>query len=142
MKTCNRCNIQKTGDNFHSKSALCKPCKKINDAGRERNGDPIREITPAARARKLKWFKSKSDPIKQEARLAVRRAIARGELKPRETCEKCHRPSVRRDGVRAIQAHHYLGYENQLAVMWLCPKCHRAYDAARAPAKADGEGKV
>lgn len=74
-----------------------------------------------------------ADPVKQAARVAVRRAIECGLLVPRKSCERCRAVVVRRDGARAIQAHHYLGYENALSVEWLCPKCHRkAHDAARA----------
>ena len=75
----------------------------------------------------------------------ILRAQERGEIKPFKSCERCHKSQVRRDGGRAIQAHHYLGYENPLAVEWLCPKCHQKADAARAdaarkepPAKAHG----
>lgn len=37
---------------------------------------------------------------------------------------------------RAVQAHHYLGYDSPLEVKWLCPPCHRTeHDAALAQEK-------
>lgn len=100
------------------------------DVGRKRNGNPSREYTLAARLRKNRWQRANHEPTKAAARRAVRKAVDKGVLVPPTTCNQCGRTAIRRDGRRAIQAHHYLGYDMQLSVSWLCPKCHKKADAA------------
>ena len=135
MKTCKVCRLSLEDSEFQSQTVMCKSCRKEYDKGRIRGGhDGERPITQAQRERKRRWSATHRDPLKLGARRAVRTAIERGELKPFKSCERCHKSQVRRDGGRAIQAHHYLGYENPLAVEWLCPKCHQKADAARADA--------
>ena len=57
--------------------------------------------------------------LKRNARDAVRRAIACGELVKPRRCQKC-------DQLGQVEAHHHRGYETALDIIWLCPKCHHA----------------
>ena len=129
MKACIKCETWKPIEEFHSKSSACRACRAAYDKGRSRSGNG--NHTLAARARKRRWAIANRDPQKESARRCVRTAIERGTIIPAESCEVCFSRAKRRDGARAIQAHHYLGYEAPLAIQWLCPKCHRAADAAR-----------
>ena len=87
--------------------------------------------TEAARARKRRWAIKNRNPKKEAARIAVRRAIEKGLIIPSSFCERCGISKRRRDGCRAIQAHHFGGYDNPLLIEWLCPKCHHKADAAK-----------
>ena len=128
MRECNRCHQPLPMSEFHSHSAMCKQCKAMSDKGRIRSNsrNVNRNNTEAARARKRKWLKVHYDPAKFAARRAVRSAIEASKLIPLEHCEKCGNPRKRRDGARAIHAHHYRGYSYPLDVQWLCPVCHTA----------------
>lgn len=103
-----------------------RPC----DVGRKRNGNPSRERTAAARERKRRWAAANRDPLKESARRQVRTAVEQGAIVVPDSCEKCGNPAKRHDGARGIQAHHFAGYNEPLAVQWLCPKCHSQCDAA------------
>lgn len=61
-----------------------------------------------------------------EARLAVRRAIERGELIKPERCQRCNR----RASGNAMHAHH-ADYDEPLDVEWLCRRCHGIEHGAR-----------
>lgn len=135
MKTCPRCSMSQNVTEFHSKQAICRRCKSEVDKGKRRNGNPIREVTLAARARKRRWARINGCPIKMNARRAVRAAIQSGLLVRPQLCSACSASATRRDGATAIQAHHHEGYDKPLSVIWLCPKCHRKHDAARKEAK-------
>ena len=77
--------------------------------------------------------------LQQIAHIAVLRGVASGEIVRPRKCEKCAAVvGPRRDGRRAIQAHHE-NYRKPLAVWWLCRSCHakrhvhlRRREAARA----------
>ena len=67
-----------------------------------------------------KISKSKQDPMKSYARIAVARAVKYGQLPKINDCicTNCNK--------KASQYHHFLGYEkeNRLAVVPLCIRCH------------------
>lgn len=66
-------------------------------------------------------------PEKAAARAAVKNAVASGALVRPDRCEKCGDLDRRgADGRRLIHAHHHQGYDNPLAVQWLCAICHAA----------------
>lgn len=48
----------------------------------------------------------------------VYRAVKRGELVTPQACEVCGAPA-------RLHAHHYDGYDKPLAVIWMCPSCHK-----------------
>jgi hypothetical protein len=58
----------------------------------------------------------------RRAHRAVARAVKAGELVPDELCANCGRGFA-----TGLHAHHPCGYdfENQLVVIWLCPRCHK-----------------
>lgn len=82
--------------------------------------------------RKKEWFSSeegkrshrnssrkwkKNNTLKVLAHSAVERAIARGELVPKDRCEVCN-------GSHKIEAHHP-DHRKKLQVIWLCKYCHQ-----------------
>lgn len=129
-KQCSRCGEVKPLTHFHSKSGRCITCKKEIDSTRKDRlaYRPDSNWGESARARKRRWAAAHRNPIKDLARRAVRAAIERGDLIRPQHCSTCGNESTRIDGVSGIQAHHHLGYENQLDVKWLCAKCHRQED--------------
>ena len=70
--------------------------------------------------------------IADKARMAVLRAISRGELARPSKCEGCGR-------IGYVVAHHHKGYqpENALDVEWLCESCHIRIHS-RHPKSPDG----
>lgn len=63
--------------------------------------------------------------LKQKAHMAVRKAIALGQLVRPMNCEHCGlAPKATSDGRSPIQAHHR-DYSKPLEVEWICAKCHR-----------------
>ena len=143
MKVCIWCGQTKPLSDFHKNGSAfdhrCKPCRKTYDTGRKKRSglDIRRNATENAKARKRKWNRSNRDLLKEHARRAVREAVKHGLLVVSDNCEHCGKSQFRRDGVRAVQAHHYLGYEHPLAIQWLCAKCHRAVHADAALARED-----
>lgn len=141
MKTCPRCGRSLPDPFFRAKTAMCSKCRKKYDKGRSRNGDPIREVTLSAKARKRRWARANRNPQREAAYRIVRTAIEEGRIAPHYSCDCCGKTLNRRGNRRFIQAHHLLGYDKPLDVLWLCPKCHRkADDAARQPTHAGREG--
>lgn len=133
MHKCTMCGTLKPSSEFWKNNGRCKPCKRSVDKGRVRTNPRsiARNNTESARARKRKWRQNHLDPVKESARRAVRNAIVSGRLVPPDACPKCGANAKRRDGVRAIQAHHANGYERPLDIVWLCASCHRhEHDAA------------
>lgn len=64
---------------------------------------------------------------------AVERAVRRGELVPREECERCGR------GGR-IEAHH-ADYTKRLEVEWICVRCHQGEHNSESTKAAKGGRK-
>ena len=58
---------------------------------------------------------------KWQARVELRKAWLRGDIKRPSACKQCERKCI-------PEGHHYLGYrkEHWLDVQWLCIRCHRA----------------
>ena len=128
MRKCYVCKEEKDFSNFYGKETMCKPCRKIHDAGRRRDGtkaarDAYR-LSEKGKARDRRYRASHADPVKDAARAAVHHAIEAGKLSPPNECQTCGGESKRRDGARGIQAHHHNGYDNPLDVVWLCQPCH------------------
>lgn len=78
----------------------------------------VYDKSPLGRAVQIRKREQPDFPEKRDARDAVRRAIANGDLVRPTKCDNC-----RTEG--RTEAHHYCGYEFSLKVTWLCPKCHR-----------------
>lgn len=121
---------------YKGQTGRCRECMSVclrTNRKKRSSPDIIRNNTDAARARKRKWAAKNRDPLKEGARVSVRRAITRGDLIRPDSCPRCGAFSKRRDGVSAIQAHHHRGYEYPLDIEWLCARCHRKeHDAAIA----------
>jgi hypothetical protein len=64
-----------------------------------------------------------NNPIKNGARILVRKAIMGGRLARAERCEICAKRS------RRLHAHHD-DYAQPLVVRWLCAACHRQWHMA------------
>lgn len=62
----------------------------------------------------------------QRAHDVVEKAIKKGVLVPRSTCEMCGGTQTFKDGRNGIQAHH-CDYNKPLEVLWLCQKCHHKW---------------
>ena len=77
------------------------------------NNDPEYRERVKAASRKS-YQKNK---IKCKARMAVARAVAKGELTRPENCSQCDRTDLRIDG-------HHEDYNKPLNVEWLCSECH------------------
>jgi hypothetical protein len=78
--------------------------------------------------------KSRAD---YEAHNLVLRAVKRGILTPRETCEECGSAGKRRrDGGSGIEAHHD-DYNHPLRVRWLCKSCHVRWHRANVAVERD-----
>lgn len=136
-RECLDCRVAYPEAVYQAHMSRCPSCRSKRDKGRARNSTkPEREKTDAARERKRRWQKANADPAKALARRAVRSAIEAGRLIAPASCESCGGSPVRSDGRRGVQAHHHMGYQRKLDVMWLCAKCHRQHDdAARAGSK-------
>lgn len=63
--------------------------------------------------------RERNNRFKSNAKLAVSRAIKRGDLIRPEQCSVCHK-KCKPEG-------HHADYSKQLEVMWLCKSCH-AYE--------------
>lgn len=137
---CYACKIVKPVREYYATSWMCKPCHKVRDAKRRgREGDAFRnQSTEAARARKRRYADKQRFPEREAARLAVRRAVSRGEIARRTACESCAASPTRIDGVSAVHAHHD-DYSKPLEVRWLCAKCHTAWHRKHDAAIAKGE---
>lgn len=60
------------------------------------------------------------------------KALKRGAVVRKFTCEKCGASPVYRDGRTGIQAHHS-DYNKPLDVQWLCVKCHHEWHKYNEP---------
>lgn len=132
MKYCPRCKQTKPDSEFHRRKYpsgklgliwCCGKCKTAKVLEHEKRTHYDREYKKeyfqtargkAALARASKRALQKY-PEKWAARLAVRRALAKGIL-TKHPCQKCSDPKV--------QAHHP-DYSRPLFVQWLCARHHR-----------------
>lgn len=140
MKTCNRCGETKPIDDFYVNRPMpdghlnqCKVCflaaeKAKRATGRRKDQararyhkDPERYYRSARR-----YVQSHPERVRLTKRgsNAVHRAIKKGDLIRPGSCEECGLQSAR------IEAAHY-DYDKPLLVRWLCPTCHRLWDAAQ-----------
>lgn len=128
---CPGCNAEKPLDEFWSRNdrggrrqSRCKRC--LGSAWSE----SYRENIEASRARSREYAKRDPHareratsnreryPLKRQAQLAVRFALARGDMVRPARCSKC-------DDDHRVEGHHD-DYTKPLDVMWLCTSCHRA----------------
>ena len=116
MRVCPVCHLSKALAEFSNPELPCKPCN---------------------RERSARWYAAHKELVKERirqqeqrdmertrtlyrAKLAVRRAVARGRLARPEHCEQCG------SGGPIEAAHH--DYSRRLDVRWLCRSCHRTWD--------------
>jgi hypothetical protein len=67
-----------------------------------------------------KWvWHDAPDEVKKAARLAIRNAVRRGDVKRPKRCQVCKKVGK----VRGPEAHHP-DYHKPLDVVWVCRKCH------------------
>lgn len=138
MKTCFKCNEEKTLDEFYVHSQMadghlnkCKECTKLYVKGHYRaHKDHYREYERARdkraerKAAKLKYSRARKQrfPHKAKANSMVGNAIRDGRL-IRQPCEVC--------GEQRTEAHHD-DYNKPLDVRWLCFVHHREHHGQEA----------
>jgi hypothetical protein len=137
-RTCRHCGKTKPSDAFYEyRPSKCIECmraysRRWQQANPERYKASLKRWhetnanTPEARAFKVRYMQAhnKRHPDQYAARLAVTKAIQRGDL-IRQPCRECGDPNS--------QAHHHKGYqpEHWLDVVFLCRVHHRAAEPAR-----------
>jgi hypothetical protein len=95
----------------------CRNPDQVNKARKERinrNRDPTIHIREYENSKRM----VAKYPEKQSARHAVFFAVRDGKLIRPTVCPRCGKSNVQ------IDAHHYLGYDHPLDVIWLCHACH------------------
>lgn len=80
-------------------------------------------------------------PKKRKAKRLLRSAIERSAVARPRACEHCGEFPATTDGRYPLHGHHHRGYDNPLAVMWLCVLCHSAEHARMDRARAGMETK-
>lgn len=114
-KRCARCGELKiwATDFYLRWHSYCKPCNiAVALEWRKKNRERyLSNERPKSRAYK------RANPEKCQAHKAVAKALANGTLKKPTNCEIC--------GVAAKLHGHHQDYSRQLAVVWLCPRCHK-----------------
>src|SRR4051794_28002367 len=125
IKTCPTCKRPLPITHYHKGWWICKDCGKIAALR------PNRLATKQAYNRE--YVKTHYNSLIATARAAIGYAIKTGRIKPPINCQSCGVTPTRRDGKRAIQAHHHNGYKDKLDVVWLCQSCHaQAHLAGKA----------
>jgi hypothetical protein len=155
MKQCRRCGelkSRKDGFYFRPNGHIISPCKsccyakweewrKANPEKRREQKRRAREReNPGVHAARLKrvraanpdkykainqrWSKANRERVAMSNRASrlVRQAVANGELTRPGTCEECGATHWRIEGAHS-------DYTKPLDVRWLCPSCHRKWDA-------------
>lgn len=136
---CKSCETEKgTRDFYASNLSRCKECVKASvrsnradkidyyrsyDRMRYRQSDDRKahcqamgKTTPMSVRVEKQRERRRANPEKNAARVAVARAIKKGQMQKAEACYFC--------GVGdRLQAHHH-DYSKPLDVFWLCPPCH------------------
>lgn len=104
----------------------CKTCHKWFALNYQKQGKYNRGVRTfvCSLPCQIAWMNSRRpakirDSVEKLARQAVYLAVKRGDMTRPDVCDICKQPPEFR-----IEAHHYLGYENKLAVQWLCVPCH------------------
>lgn len=126
MKHCPKCDSDKDNSQFYFNkkkqklSSYCKECHvKYDTDWQAKNRQKKLEINRDWRVRNKPRRR-----LMEKASNAVFRAIKQGKLIRPTTCSKC-------GGTHMIQAAHSDYDESKLLeVVWLCIKCHRAWDMA------------
>jgi len=134
MKTCFKCGIEKSLDEFYKHSGMtdghlgkCKECTKSdvsNNYSQKRDQyaeyEKSRFHRPERKEQRLGSQKRRRqrDPQKYSSHAKVRRAIKKGTLIP-QPCEVCQTSEN-------IEAHHD-DYSKPLDVRWLCFQHHREH---------------
>lgn len=122
MKTCSKCNTEKSDSEYYARSRVCKPCyrEKVKN-NRDAKKDYYREYDRARGNRQppeyLKEYRSKY-PNKYKAHNIVNNSVRDGKLFP-ENCEVCGTDY-------SVHAHHD-DYLKPLNVRWLCAAHHKEW---------------
>ena len=138
FKACSLCKVLKSLTEFNKRASSvdgrrseCRECQSSEGKKSYHEGGGKEQKSTEYilhRDKKLKYFKEygkkrrhnrRYDPEKSPARIAVYRAIKRGQLVRPSECENCSKPCK-------PEAHHHKGYgkEYRLDVQWLCTQCH------------------
>ena len=130
MKTCSKCEIEKSEFEFGKQTAAkdglhpwCKVCKSVTDseysqteAGKASH-QKAKRAYKKTKASKESYRKYRLDnPEKAKARSAVSGAIRSGRLTRSDFCESCFQEEF-------AEGHHE-DYSKPLDVDWLCIECH------------------
>lgn len=127
-KICFKCGIQKDLDDFYGHPMMkdkhlgkCKECckmeeklRRIENPGKYARYEKSRGRSGEASIRSKVW--RAKYPERYKAHNAVNNALRDGKIIRPDKCEIC-------GSVRHLHAHHE-DYNERLAVVWLCAKCH------------------
>lgn len=139
MKTCKKCSVEKTEDDFYKGDSKCKECRKeMVRLNRESKIEYYREYDkkrfkedPRVRERHIRYQKTEEgkisvlksqrkyiekNPVKRATHIILGNAVKYGKLKKPIQCESC--------GGRSRLHGHHDDYALPLVVRWLCAPCH------------------
>lgn len=150
-KKCGRCKHVLPAENFGRRadsrtglSHYCRGCEReVKRQSALRHPETVKRsqlfdrIKPERRAKRKERLQQRAaegfrqsrlapiDPKKLAARHAVKAAVKAGLMVRPDKCSRCgDAPAKARGGRSLIQAHHHMGYDNPLDVIWLCIDCH------------------
>ena len=126
MVTCRKCGEEKPIDGFYPRNKVCKECtkKRVSEyqkgIGKHVHNKACRKYNKTEKGKvALQLAKdnyNESQPLKQKAKWAVKRAIKQGKLIRPGACETC--------GSSCTPDAHHCDYSKPTDVMWLCKACH------------------
>jgi hypothetical protein len=144
MKQCTGCAQTKPLVEFFSNGpeavkARCKTChaaesRRWREANRERARELQRQNDAAARAR---GSIAPRDPEKNKARMKLFHAVARGEVRKADRCERCGALDTPGYAGQSLLHGHHHDYGKPLDVEWLCISCHTRVHMAAHDANQD-----
>jgi len=117
-RRCTVCKRKKPATDFAGRESRCRLCTNQKGYNYKRGAGRAAHNTRMAQYVRDGW-KNPEFRKKQEARLAVKIAVAMGTLKRPTRCPRCNRKC-------RVQGHHHKGYDKRhwLDVQWLCASCH------------------
>lgn len=135
MMICNKCGDKKPLSDFYPRNKVCKECTKKRVSayqkgpGKHIHNKACREYNKSDKGKVALQIArenyNESQPLKQKAKWAVKRAIKQGKLIRPETCERC--------GCSCTPDAHHCDYSKPTDVMWLCKGCHVSWHLTNTP---------
>ena len=143
MKSCKKCDENKSDDEFYNRDNTCKECRKaMVRENRSKNIDYYREYDkkrfqndPKVKQRHLRYQSTEAgkksirkakdkyiekNPVKRAAHVILGNAVRDGRINKPSACQACGAQKGRIHG-------HHNDYAKPLSVIWLCSKCHQTW---------------